>query len=714
MQRRAGDIFLPDFNFLEEHEIDTLFSFSVPTIQVFGSGEVKAVVRMMGEVVESSEDVKEVKTDSETEEKEDVERRAVERRRKKKEGSSKGMAGWERFLQRIALRVLLVEADDSTRQIIAALLRKCSYKVAAVPDGLKAWEILKEKPQDIDLILTEVDLPLISGFALLTLTIEHEICKNIPVIMMSSQDSISTVHKCMMRGAADYLVKPIRRNELRNLWQHVWRRKSSIIIGGDFPQDESVGEQKAEATSENNAASNHASGYMACVPRNNEPLEKGSEAQSSCTKPNLQAESAQMENMQELSLLARGKPLLEETEKHEPDANFSQKLLRHESETRGMMGGACDNDHTINISKGAKAESQGRDAFVSSEACDAIAESSTELEAIDFMGTFNNQHSSSVNGTVKFDSHPGLNLTLSSYPNHLENHVTQEVRTLWHPKASAFTRYTSRPSHPLHSTLTSVNNQQKEFGIDSKKNLSNVVTGCNSDTPSLTLSTLSSVISLATAQSKHTELVASCPQQKVFPALVQVKGIRLNNLCAGYDSVLPPSFYNKSSASPVPSPSPSPSPSNQQEHAFRVNPFNKSEQLYDHLVPNEKHSTNKVLQKLDKLDSFENKLDSFEDRGQISPATDQSTTSNFCNGARTHLNGSGCGNACACNGDVDQVTVVNASVEGRKEDGLLSPSGNSDRSIQREAALTKFRLKRKDRCYEKKVWGFIINLAFLL
>jgi DNA-binding response OmpR family regulator len=43
---------------------------------------------------------------------------------------------------------------------------------------------------------------------------------------MSAQDSVSTVYKCMLRGAADYLVKPIRRNELRNLWQHVWRKQS--------------------------------------------------------------------------------------------------------------------------------------------------------------------------------------------------------------------------------------------------------------------------------------------------------------------------------------------------------------------------------------------------------------------------------------------------------------------------------------------------------
>ena len=61
-----------------------------------------------------------------------------------------------------------------------------AWSVAAVPDGLKAWEVLKGRPHDIDLILTEVELPSISGFALLTLIMEHEICKNIPVISMNN------------------------------------------------------------------------------------------------------------------------------------------------------------------------------------------------------------------------------------------------------------------------------------------------------------------------------------------------------------------------------------------------------------------------------------------------------------------------------------------------------------------------------------------------
>ncbi|MBA0629895.1 hypothetical protein Godav_002040, partial [Gossypium davidsonii] len=192
----------------------------------------------MGEVVVTSEEVEEVKIDSETEEQENGEvegnmrrrRRRKKKKKKKKPGcsASGAVVNWARFLPMPALRVLLVEADDSTRQIISALLRKCSYR---------------GRPHNVDLILTEVDLPSISGFALLTLIMEHDICKSIPVIMMSSQDSVSTVYKCMLRGAADYLVKPIRRNELRNLWQHVWRRKSSIV-GGNSPQDESIGQKK--------------------------------------------------------------------------------------------------------------------------------------------------------------------------------------------------------------------------------------------------------------------------------------------------------------------------------------------------------------------------------------------------------------------------------------------------------------------------------------
>ncbi|XP_078434390.1 two-component response regulator-like APRR9 [Wolffia australiana] len=134
---------------------------------------------------------------------------------------------WERFLPRRSLRVLLVEPDDSTRHIVTALLRKCSYQVASVADGVKAWDVV-EKNYNFDLILSEVEVPSICGISLLSKIMGCELSRNIPVIMMSAQDSVSVVFKCMQKGAVDFLVKPVRKNELRNLWQHVWRRHCSI------------------------------------------------------------------------------------------------------------------------------------------------------------------------------------------------------------------------------------------------------------------------------------------------------------------------------------------------------------------------------------------------------------------------------------------------------------------------------------------------------
>ncbi|KAL2340742.1 hypothetical protein Fmac_008682 [Flemingia macrophylla] len=57
---------------------------------------------------------------------------------------------------------------------------------------------------------------------------------------MSAQDEVSVVVKCLRLGAADYLVKPLRTNELLNLWTHMWRRRRMLglveknILNYDF------------------------------------------------------------------------------------------------------------------------------------------------------------------------------------------------------------------------------------------------------------------------------------------------------------------------------------------------------------------------------------------------------------------------------------------------------------------------------------------------
>ncbi|KAL7254407.1 hypothetical protein ACSBR1_008739 [Camellia fascicularis] len=647
----------------------------------------------------------------------------AEKNKNKKEDGSTSVIRWERFLPRMVLRVLLVEADDSTRQIIAALLRKCSFRVAAVADGLKAWEVLKGKPHNIDLILTEVDLPSISGFALLTLIMEHGICKNIPVIMMSSHDSVSMVYKCMLRGAADFLVKPVRKNELQNLWQHVWRRRASTREGHD-PQDECVAQQKVEATAENNASSNHSSGYMACLQRNRECIEKGCDAQSSCTKPELEAERAYAENVQDLSQTKWSKSPRSDMkiQKYEERVESSRNLLMYDSQDRGLAVAAGKDANAMTQGEDVAAQSQRDHANIFSEACDNNhVPVNSSKEVIDLIGTFDNytkcsyRSSGSNNGTNKVDS-PLLDLSLRRphphplrqpyphphphphpHPSGFVNQVSDERHTLNHSDASAFSRYTNRALRPLHSS-TSICDQQENYGTNSDGQLSNHTFDYNSDTHGFAalISSQKNMLSLATGQCGQPEVAFLCPQQTVLPVPVPVRGVRFDSLCTAFGSVVPPTFCTESGPSMVPSPG----SVHHQEPSIQVNTFHQSNletrnslQFNNLIGQTVNNSTNQTEHKQ------RHKLESSEDLPHFSSATDQSASSSFCNGTASHLNSIG----CVSNGNVDQLAVVQTGVESVNEEGLPINDRNCHRSVLREAALTKFRLKRKDRCYEKKV-----------
>ncbi|KAL8153562.1 hypothetical protein V2J09_011322 [Rumex salicifolius] len=524
----------------------------------------------------------------------EVEMNKDEERRSGCKDGSDSLVRWERFLPKMVVRVLLVEADDSTRQLITAFLRKCNYKVAAVADGLRAWEILKERSRNIDLILTEVDLPAISGFALLSLITEDEICKNIPVIMMSSHDSIGTVHKCMMKGAADFLMKPIRINELKNLWQHVWRRQSckSAIGFGLSLQVESVEQMKIdEATAESNTVSDQSSGSKSLSQRKEECFKKGSDAQSSCTNPSLEARSSYAEEESQGLFITKKKlkPLV-------CDAEILKRVHMF-----GSDGDLCKGNTTIQ--GGILGQSflvTGND--LGSQASERTTTTRAEScrEAIDLIGAFDNKgingdRSCSDNGPKIFESSE-LNLSWSGFQLNGFESNTNRNSVLIQSNASAFSRYTNKQSQvmPRESTMNSVEHYATHVGASY-----NETNGRSS---------------LSIRHREEAEVTLPFELNRPHPVPIAATDV------------------------------------------------NSSQ-----------HFTGE--QRLDR-------------KASISPATDQSGSESFYNGALSHTNWHG--RVCTTGNNVDERSSV-------QEKNLQQCC------TQREAALMKFRLKRKERCYEKKV-----------
>ncbi|KAK9013688.1 hypothetical protein V6N11_041688 [Hibiscus sabdariffa] len=428
--------------------------------------------------------------------------------KKKKEeeenDESSGVVLWEKFLPRMVLRVLLVEADDSTRQIIAALLRKCSYRVvAAVPDGLMAWETLKDRPHNIDLILTEVELPSISGFALLTLIMEHDICKNIPVIMMSSRDSITTVLKCMLKGAADFLIKPVRRNELKNLWQHVWRRH--MLASGGVPLKLPATENNVETNA--GSESSQFSDYGSSTQKNKEESDTKGLSEGKCTSANLSDTGREQQG----NVVKMGQESIRNGCQVEENSNRLVKVREaaHCSE-------ACESDASKLEENSAFIKGTTHDGGVGQQSNRGNANATIEagcndelvkppIGAIDLIGSFDNRPkgtfalSSASDGTDNEFS-PELELSLRrSCSSSSKNQGSSERPMLNHSNASAFSRYNNIKSSQggFSSPAGNLDALKEDDGIskldlesngdtsqpyvvpisDSKENLTNPVTG---------------------------------------------------------------------------------------------------------------------------------------------------------------------------------------------------------------------------------------------
>ncbi|XP_017985433.1 PREDICTED: two-component response regulator-like APRR3 isoform X3 [Theobroma cacao] len=636
---------------------------------------------------------------------------AGERKKKnkneEKDGSS-AVVRWERFLPRMVLRVLLVEADDSTRQIITALLRKCSYKVvAAVPDGLTAWETLKGGPHNIDLILTEVELPSISGFALLTLVMEHDICRNIPVIMMSSHDSISMVLKCMLKGAADFLIKPVRRNELRNLWQHVWRRHS--LGGGRVPHNLPATEHEVEATAENNAESNQSSDYGSSTQKNKEGSDTQGLSQLKCTSSNFSDTGGeQLGNVIKLcqgSLQAEGQA--------EENSNRLQKEVAYcsvaceSTASRLEENPASVKGMTHDTAVGLQSDRDNENVMIRVGCNDELVGPPTG--AIDLIGSFDNRPKGTFglsilsDGANKFEFSPQLELSLRrSCLSSTKNQGTSERPTLNHSDASAFSWYNNSKSlQPIFPTLAGNRAALKEGDSESGQHLEST-NGTSQPHVVLVSDSWENLPNPVTGQSELT-----CPSAQ--PGLIPVPGVRLDDMYAGCKNVFPHIYYAQSGLPPAWSPK----PAGQREYSsFPVstsvhsNPdVHDSEQGY--------HRSDEATNcSIDRTVQEQNKQDPVGEPRCSSTIADQSACSSLSNGVVNHENSSAQGGVSTRSDASASATFVAAVDNGTitesfndsnffNHDGLKGM--DTHRSSQREAALTKFRLKRKDRCFEKKV-----------
>ena len=109
------------------------------------------------------------------------------------------------------LKILIVDDSETNRQLLTEML-KDNYDIIEVEDGEKAIEMLHERGEDISLVLLDLLMPVMDGFDVLAYMGKNKWLEEIPVIMISSEDSTPYVKRAYELGATDYIGRPFDEN----------------------------------------------------------------------------------------------------------------------------------------------------------------------------------------------------------------------------------------------------------------------------------------------------------------------------------------------------------------------------------------------------------------------------------------------------------------------------------------------------------------------
>lgn len=110
-------------------------------------------------------------------------------------------------------RVLLVEADAHTMQLLEFMFTRANYEVFTAVNGREAQAFINHEPA-VDLMVTALTLPYVTGYQVIIDARQSRTWMNVPIIVLSGKVLEMDVVRALDTGANDYVTKPFRPREL--------------------------------------------------------------------------------------------------------------------------------------------------------------------------------------------------------------------------------------------------------------------------------------------------------------------------------------------------------------------------------------------------------------------------------------------------------------------------------------------------------------------
>ena len=111
-------------------------------------------------------------------------------------------------------RIVAVDDSNVVLKTLQNMLDKEKYELHAFSTGMRALEYLEQKDKIPDLIILDIEMPIMSGYDVLDRIKKIMHLKRVPVIFLTSNNQKKQVMKAVTDGVKDYMVKPIDKEVL--------------------------------------------------------------------------------------------------------------------------------------------------------------------------------------------------------------------------------------------------------------------------------------------------------------------------------------------------------------------------------------------------------------------------------------------------------------------------------------------------------------------
>lgn len=110
--------------------------------------------------------------------------------------------------------ILTVDDSRMMRQMIGSSIEALGHRVLEAENGQVALDLLDQRLDEIELILLDVNMPVMDGFQTLQALKDDDRLRHIPVIMVTTEGEKARIIQAIRMGAVNYVVKPFTPEEL--------------------------------------------------------------------------------------------------------------------------------------------------------------------------------------------------------------------------------------------------------------------------------------------------------------------------------------------------------------------------------------------------------------------------------------------------------------------------------------------------------------------